>query len=244
MFISDSVVVYGAILTTDTDFIQEALAKSQRSRLSIRSRVSTVSEQTKENLDREQLRLAIQEEYKEVALHPDQGFHFHTGRKLAGILGYEDEWLENIPADAVDSFAGTGNPFRIGELQEGEKVVDMGCGAGIDTLIAGHKVGSSGKAIGIDMTDAMLNRARSALKQTELDNVEFRQGYAEDMPVESGWADVIISNGVFNLMPDKLAVLKEMHRILSPEGRLQIADILVTREVPDSAKRKMDLWTG
>jgi arsenite methyltransferase len=195
-------------------------------------------------IDLDQLRHAIQEEYEEVALRPEQGFHFHTGRPLARMLGYDDAWLEGIPEASIESFAGTGNPFNLGELQPGESVVDIGSGAGIDSLIAAKKVGSLGRVTGVDMTSSMLEKARRAAAEAGIANVEFRQGYAEELPVPDGWADVVISNGVLNLMPDKPVALKEMARVLKPHGRLQIGDILVKKAVPASAKRKIDLWTG
>lgn len=198
----------------------------------------------KEELAAEVLREAIQEEYAEVAASPEKGFHFHTGRPLARILEYADEWLIGIPESAIESFAGTGNPFSLGELRPGERVVDIGSGAGMDSLIAAKKVGPGGRVIGVDMTPTMLAKARRAAEEAELSNVEFREGYAEALPVEDGWADVIVSNGVLNLMPDKDAALREMVRVLKPGGRLQIGDILVQRPVPESAKRKIDLWTG
>jgi arsenite methyltransferase len=190
------------------------------------------------------LRDAIQEEYAEVATDPEKGFHFHTGRPLARMLEYADEWLIGIPESSIQSFAGTGNPFNLGELITGERVVDVGCGAGIDSLIAAKKVGPEGRVIGVDMTPAMLEKARQAANETGLANVEFREGYAEALPVQEGWADVVISNGVLNLMPDKAAVLEEMSRVLKPGGRLQIGDIMVQKAVPESAKSKIDLWTG
>ena len=190
------------------------------------------------------LRDAIQEEYAEVATDPEKGFHFHTGRPLARLLEYADNWLIGIPESSIQSFAGTGNPFNLGELITGERVVDVGCGAGIDSLIAAKKVGPGGRVIGVDMTPAMLEKARRAANETGLANVDFREGYAEALPVGEGWADVVISNGVLNLMPDKAAVLEEMSRVLKPGGRLQIGDILVQKAVPESAKRKIDLWTG
>ena len=167
-------------------------------------------------LDVARLRRAIQEEYAEVATDPTKGFHFHTGRPLARILEYPDEWLTGIPEVSVESFAGTGNPFSLGTLEPGENVVDVGCGAGIDSLIAAKMVGPEGRVIGVDMSPAMLEKARGASEETGLENVEFREGYAEELPVEDGWADVVISNGVLNLMPDKAAALEEMHRILKP----------------------------
>jgi SAM-dependent methyltransferase len=190
------------------------------------------------------LRQAISKEYEEVANNPERGFHFHTGRPLTKILGYKEEWLEGIPESAIESFAGTGNPFSLGEIRSGEKVIDIGCGAGIDSLIAAKKVGSDGNVIGIDMTEAMLAKAREAGEEAGFSQVEFQYGHAENLPVPDGWADVVISNGVINLTPDKEVTFREIARALKPEGRLQIGDILVQKRVPESAKRKIDLWTG
>lgn len=203
-----------------------------------------MSQQLLRDLDVAVLREAIQAEYAEVASHPEQGFHFHTGRPLARLLGYADAWLEGIPEGSVASFAGTGNPFAVGALAPGERVVDIGCGAGIDSLIAARLVGPTGQVVGVDMTPAMLAKARQSGAELGLGQVEFREGYGEALPVPDGWADVVISNGVLNLMPDKAAALGEMARVLKPGGRLQLGDILVQRAVPESAKRQIDLWTG
>ena len=193
-------------------------------------------------VDVDALRAAVQEEYEVVASEPQRGFHFHTGRPLAALLGYESEWLEGIDEGSIESFAGTGNPFSMGELGAGERVVDVGCGAGIDSLIAAKMVGPAGAVVGVDMTVAMLEKARTAAEG--VDNVEFRQGFGEEIPVPDGWADVVISNGVLNLMPDKARALAEMARVLKPDGRLQLGDILVDRPVPENAKEKIELWTG
>jgi len=160
------------------------------------------------------------------------------------MLEYQEDWLKGIPESAIESFAGTGNPFSLNEIKSGEKVVDIGCGAGIDSLIAARMVGPSGEVIGVDMTPAMLEKARRAASEAKLDNVSFREGYGETLPVDDSWADVVISNGVLNLMPDKMAGLQEMARVLKPHGRLQIGDILVQKEVPESAKRDIELWSG
>ncbi len=191
-----------------------------------------------------ELRQAIRKEYEKVANQPEQGFHFHTGRPLTQILGYKEEWLEGIPESSIESFAGTGNPFSLGEIGPGERVIDIGCGAGIDSLIAAKKVGLDGKVIGVDMTEAMLDKARRAREKAGLKQVEFRYGHAENLPVPDGWADVAISNGVLNLTPDKKATLREIARVLKPKGRLQIGDILVQKKVPDSSKRQIELWSG
>lgn len=205
-----------------------------------------MSEHTLEGpkLDVNTLREAIREEYTEVAANPQKGFHFHTGRPLARILEYEDEWLVGIPESSIESFAGTGNPFSLGELHPGEKVVDVGCGAGIDSLIVAGMVAPEGRVVGVDMSPDMLEKARRAVAETGRGNVEFREGYGEELPVQDGWADVVISNGVLNLMPDKGAALAEMSRVLKPNGRLQIGDILVQKAVPEESKRDIDLWTG
>ena len=195
-------------------------------------------------LDVHELRRAIQEEYATVAAEPERGFHFHTGRPLARMLGYEDAWLAGVPEPTIASFAGTGNPFSLGQLRRRDRVVDVGCGAGIDSLIASSMIGEDGRVVGVDMTPAMLEKARASAAQMGATNVDFREGYAEALPVEDEWADVVISNGVMNLFPDKLAGLREMARVLRPGGRLQIADILVERAVPADAKRKIELWKG
>jgi ubiquinone/menaquinone biosynthesis C-methylase UbiE len=152
--------------------------------------------------------------------------------------------LEGIPEAAIESFAGTGNPFSLGQLKPGERAVDVGSGAGLDSLIAAKMVGQTGRVVGVDMTPAMLEKARRTATETQLDHVEFREGYAEALPVLDDWADVVISNGVLNLMPDKSLALQEMARVLKPTGRLQIGDILVQKAVPESAKRNIELWTG
>ena len=195
-------------------------------------------------VDLDELRASIRAEYAAVAAEPDRGFHFHTGYRLAAILGYPQEWIETLPAGAVASMAGTGNPFSLGEIQPGERVVDCGSGAGTDALIAARLVGPSGRVIGIDMTPEMLAKARTNAVEAGLTNVEFREGLLEALPVETGWADVVISNGVLNLVPDKAAALAEMYRVLRPGGRLQAADIVLERPVSASSKQDASLWTG
>ena len=195
-------------------------------------------------LDIDTLRQAIRKEYAEVANSPQQGFHFHTGRPLAKLLGYTDAWIDALPESTVASLAGTGNPFSLGALLPGERVVDVGAGAGFDSLIAARLVGPTGAVIGVDMTPEMLQKARAAAAAMGYQHVEFRDGYAETLPVLDAWADVVLSNGVVNLCPDKLAVFREMYRVLKPGGRLQIGDILVQQAIPDAAREHVDLWTG
>lgn len=197
-----------------------------------------------EGLDQDFLREEIKREYKVVAAEPDKGFHFHTGRKLAGIVNYKDDWLAHVPEDVLASFAGTGNPFAMGEMPTGGHVVDLGCGAGIDSFIAAAQVGPEGSVVGLDMTEEMLDKAKAAQQQVGLPQLQFKLVYLEDMPVEDGWADVVISNGVINLCPDKAGVFRDILRILKPGGRMQIGDIMVHKPVPESAKQNIDLWTG
>ena len=190
------------------------------------------------------LRCEIKREYAEVATNPTKGFHFHTGRTLAQLLGYTDEMLEGIPESSIGRLAGTGNPFALGPLSSGETVIELGCGAGMDTLIASRMVGPNGRVISIDMTPEMLDEARAAATEAGAANIDFHLGYIEEIPVPDASADVIISNGVVNLAPDKKKVFIEMHRVLKNDGRLQIGDIIVQKAVPESAKRNIDLWAG
>ncbi len=191
-----------------------------------------------------ELREAIKHEYRLVADKPETGFHFHTGRPLARLLEYPDELVDGIPESSVSSFAGTGNPFRIGVLSEGEYVLDIGSGAGIDSLIASRMVGATGRVTGIDMTDAMLAKARVAAAEIGATNVKFVEGQAEALPLPDESIDVVISNGVFNLIPGKRETLAEIFRVLKPGGRVQIADIVLERPVSESAKENVELWTG
>jgi SAM-dependent methyltransferase len=196
------------------------------------------------NLNLDELRASIRQEYSAVAGDPGRGFHFHTGRHLARLLGYRDEWIDALPVGAVESMAGTGNPFSLGELKPGEHVVDCGSGAGADSLIAARMVAPTGHVIGVDMTLEMLAKARRNAEQAGLTNVEFREGYLEVLPVPDNWADVVISNGVLNLVPSKEKALAEMYRVLRPGGRLQIADIALQKPVPVDATSDVSLWTG
>ena len=196
------------------------------------------------HVDRTELRRAIAEKYRDVAINPELGFHFHTGRPLAIMLGYLSAVIDRLPEANVASFAGTGNPFLFGDLREGERVVDVGCGAGLDTLIAAQQVGQSGQVISVDMTAEMRDKTERGARIMGQSNVEVREGFAEALPVDDDFADVIISNGVVNLCPDKRAVFGEMLRVLKPGGRIQIGDILVHKEVPQDSKDDIALWSG
>lgn len=190
------------------------------------------------------LRDEISREYANVASDPDRGYHFNTGRVALAMNGYEREWLDGIPESSVASFSGMGNPFLMGMPVDGEYVVDVGSGAGVDSIIAARAVGQAGHVIGVEMTKAMLDKANGANAELRLNQLEFRDGYSESMPITDGWADLVISNGVVNLSPDKDRVFKEIFRVLRPGGRLQIADITVEKEIPEGAKHNIDLWTS
>jgi SAM-dependent methyltransferase len=195
-------------------------------------------------VDPETLREQVRDKYREVAVDPHAQFHFHTGRPLAAKLGYDTAVVDALPDRAVESFAGVGNPFSLRRLLPGERVVDIGSGAGFDAFIAAGQVGAQGDVIGIDMTPEMLAKSRATGAQLGLANVEFREGLAEALPVDDGWADAVISNGVINLCADKRAVFGEIHRTLRSGGALQFADIANGRPVPPEALRDIDLWTG
>ncbi len=199
---------------------------------------------TAANVDRDRLRRQISDKYTDVALEPEKGFHFHTGRPLANMLGYTDADIDRLPVGTVDSFAGTGNPFSMGRLNAGETVLDIGCGAGFDALQAAQQVGPGGRVIGVDMTEAMREKTMAGAKELGLSNVEVRAGFMEELPIDDASIDVVISNGVINLTPDKIGVMREVFRVLKPGGRFQIGDIIVHKEVPQDAKDDIDLWSG
>ena len=190
------------------------------------------------------LRDEVRAKYREVAETPHATFHFHTGRQLAQRCRYDMAALDELPEVAVESFAGVANPFELRDIAAGERVVDVGSGAGFDSLLAARAVGPTGFVIGIDMTPEMLSKSRRIAGGLGIGNVEFREGLAEALPVDGGWADVVISNGVFNLCPDKRAVFEEVFRVLRPGGVLQFADIANGLPVPEEATREIDLWTG
>lgn len=200
-----------------------------------------------ELIDLGELRHRVREKYREVAADPtgaEHPHHFHTGRAHAVRLGYPAHPLIDLPDEACEAFAGVGNPFYWGGPRPGERVVDLGSGAGMDSFLAALWVGGEGSVIGIDMTPEMLDRSRSMADKLKLKNVEFREGLIENLPVEDGWADVVISNGVINLCPDKIGVYRQIFRVLRPGGRMTVADICLERPVPEEALRDIDLWTG
>jgi arsenite methyltransferase len=195
------------------------------------------------DIDVAQLKSEIQKTYASVSADPERDFIFPTGRAWAEDLGYPDE-LAKVPEQAVESFAGVANPWELGRLAQGERVLDLGSGAGTDSLIASQMVGEEGRVTGIDMTLAMLEKARAAAEEMGVTNVEFVEGEAEQLPFDGDSFDVVISNGVIDLIPDKDVVFAELHRVLVPGGRLQIADVTIQNPVSDEGRRKIDLWTG
>ncbi len=195
-------------------------------------------------VDVERLRAEIKLKYRDVATEPVKGFHFHVGRPLAAMLDYPMSVVDTLPDVVVESFAGVNNPFSMGELKSGEIVLDIGSGAGFDSILAAQMVGRTGHVIGVDMTAEMRAKATSNAALMGLGNIEYRDGLAEHLPLTDASIDVVISNGVINLCPDKLAVFKEIERVLRPGGRLQIADVVVQKPLPDDAVADIDLWTG
>ncbi len=199
---------------------------------------------TESSVDVDVLRDEVKKKYAEVATDSTKTFHFHTGRPLANALGYQSDIVDRLPEEVVQSFAGVGNPFSVGVIEPGDTVIDVGSGSGFDCIVAAQAVGESGTVIGVDMTTEMLEQADNNRRLTGLDNVEFRMGYAEELPVEDGRADIAISNGVINLCPDKGRVFKEMFRVLKSGGRLLLSDIITHKPVPQGAKEDIDLWTA
>jgi SAM-dependent methyltransferase len=194
-------------------------------------------------IDVELLKSEIKKTYSSVSQEPERDFIFPTGRAWAEDLGYPEE-LANVPESAVESFAGVANPWTMGRLAPGERVLDLGSGAGTDSLVAAQMVGPDGHVTGIDMTPPMLARARAAATEVGVANVEFVEGEAERLPFADASFDVVISNGVIDLVPDKDAAFAELYRVLAPGGRMQVADVTIQNPVSEEGRRRIDLWTG
>lgn len=195
-------------------------------------------------VDTEVLRAAIRDTYTDVSADQEQEFIFPTGRAWARELGYPESELSRVPESTVASFAGVANHWALGRIDAGATVLDLGCGAGTDLLIAAQMTGPAGRAIGVDLTPAMLDRARDSAAELGLDHVDLHESLIESLPVEDGSVDVVISNGVIDLVPDKDAVFDEIDRVLRPGGRLQMADVVIHHEVSEDARDRIDLWTG
>ncbi|HEX9686516.1 MAG TPA: methyltransferase domain-containing protein [Burkholderiales bacterium] len=197
------------------------------------------------SLDREKLKSEVRATYAKVAENPQGEFHFHRGPEYAArLLGYDLAELNALPQIATAPFAGVGNPFLMDSLPPGGAVVDIGSGAGMDCLLAGRRVGPAGTVVGVDMTDGMLECARAGANEAGLHHVRFEKADITGLPIDSGSVDVVISNGVINLAPDKAALLTELYRVVKPGGRLQFADIVVGRDLSEDARNDIDLWTG
>ena len=194
-------------------------------------------------IDVDVLKSEIRKTYASVSEEPEKDFMFPTGRAWAEDLGYPEE-LAAVPDAAVESFAGVANPFSLGRLSPGERVLDVGCGAGTDSLVAAQMVGPSGHVKGVDMTPEMLTKARRAAGEMGAENVEFSEAEAEHLPFVDASFDVVISNGVIDLIPDKDAVFSELYRVLEPGGRIQVADVTIQQPVSEEGRRNIDLWTG
>lgn len=185
---------------------------------------------------------AVREMYDDVAAHPTKEFHFPTGRTACQYVGYPDEVVDALPERAVESFAGVGNPFLAEAIEPGDTVVDVGSGSGVDVLVAALKTGPSGTVYGIDMTPAMIAKAEQTVEAAGAEHVRLRKGRADDLPLEDASVDVVTSNGVFNLVPDKAAAFREVARVLKPGGHLQLADIVLSELAGDSSKADPQLW--
>ena len=195
-------------------------------------------------VDVDVLRAEIRKTYTDVSTQPDQEFIFPTGRRWAHELGYPEPELSHVPDATVESFAGVASHWTLGRIEPGEVVLDLGCGAGTDLLIAAQMTGPTGRAIGVDMTATMLTRVRESAAEMGLTNVELHETLIEQLPLEDASVDVVISNGVLDLVPDKDAVMDEIDRVLRPGGRVQLADVVIHREVSEDARGRIDLWTG
>jgi arsenite methyltransferase len=217
-----------------------------RAWLSKRSLVEALKGQVMKSLltgeDRRKIQEGIRKKYAKVAVTPEGSFRYPTGKAALEKLKYDPQLIKALPEEAIGSYCGVGNPFHVGPIHKGESVLDVGCGGGVDTLVAGMIVGPTGKVIGIDVVTEILERARENLKKTSLDNARFQESSPEALPFPDGSFDVVISNGAFNLIPDKVKALEEAFRVLKSSGRLMIADQILTGELPDDKEARIEKW--
>jgi arsenite methyltransferase len=190
----------------------------------------------------ERIKEGIKQKYAKVAVSPEGNFKYPTGR--AGLEGqnYDSKIIQSLPEEVAASYCGVGNPFLLGQIHEGDEVLDIGCGAGVDTLVAAMMTGSRGRAVGIDLEPSMIEKARSNLARTSLKNVELLESSGQGLPFDNDSFDVVMSNGAFNLIPDKARALDEVHRVLKPDGRFMIADQVLTGETPTDTKSMVETW--
>lgn len=192
--------------------------------------------------DKRWIQKTILETYSKAAKSPESLFSYPTGYKALKALNYDPELLQALPSDVTASYCGVGNPLTLGPVNQGNAVLDVGCGAGVDTLLSAMMTGPSGKVVGIDLTPAMLERARKNLAMTDLKNVTFKQGSAENLPLADGAFDVVTSNGALNLVPDKAKAVAEIYRVLKPGGRLMVADEILIGELPKEKEKIIKSW--
>lgn len=196
------------------------------------------------NEERKKIEEGIRGKYAKVAINPEGLFKYPTGRAGLAGLNYDPDILRTIPETVLDSFCGVGNPFSLGQVHKGERVLDIGCGCGVDAMVAATMTGPTGEVVGIDLSSDMLERAKTNLAQTRLSNVSFQALSAEDLPFPDRYFDVVISSGVFNLIPNKVRALREVYRVMKPGGRLMMADQVLKGSLPEDVKTRVDTWAG
>jgi SAM-dependent methyltransferase len=194
-------------------------------------------------IDSEEIREAMRKKYAEISRTAKGKFNYPTGKEGANNLKYDLSDVEAVPGDVLDSFCGVGNPFSLGPIQQGETVLDVGCGAGFDLIITGRMTGQTGRACGIDLTPEMVMKTQKTITRLKLTNCEVQLAESESIPYDDHTFDIVISNGVLNMSPDKEKSFQEIYRVLKPEGRLQFADIVLKKELPEKVASSLEAWT-